>query len=156
MIQLRSTRGLRESSWFGESWEVTRASLAINGDLATRLVHTYPLQSGNFWIHYESRIVWTLNPDISLSRDVTRSSPVLYCEYSRWCRAQCYRFFTSWTQVSSLITCVQLDLASYDYCTTVNNSVQFNYAKRRLDILGLLQKPMTLASFYVGCTNWTP
>ena len=130
----------------GESCEVTRASLAINGDLATGLVHTYPLQSINFWIRYESGIVWTLNPDIFLSSDVARLSPVLYCEYSRWCRAQCYRFFTSWTSVSSLITCVQLDLAM--------TTVQFYCAKRRLDILGLLQQPMILVSF--GCKNWTP
>ena len=50
--------------------------------------HTNPqlfesaLQSGNFWIRYnESRIVWTQNPDIFLSGDVTRSSPILYREY---------------------------------------------------------------------------
>ena len=52
-------------------------------------VHMHPvnpayesaLQSGNFWIRYESGIVWTLNPDIFLSGDVTRSSPVLYRKY---------------------------------------------------------------------------
>ena len=27
--------------------------------------------------------------------DITRSSPVSYREYSRWCRAECFRFFTS-------------------------------------------------------------
>ena len=36
------------------------------------------LQSGNFLIRYESGIVWTLNPNILLSGDVTRLSPVLY------------------------------------------------------------------------------
>ena len=36
------------------------------------------LQRGNFWIRYESGMEWTLNPDIFLSGDVTRSSPVLY------------------------------------------------------------------------------
>ena len=39
------------------------------------------LQSGNFWIRYESGIAWMLNQDIFLSGDVTRSSPVLYREY---------------------------------------------------------------------------
>ena len=38
--------------------------------------------------------------------------PVLYREYSRRCPAQHYRFFTSCTSVSSLITCVQLNLQS--------------------------------------------
>ena len=58
---------------------------------------------------------------------VTRLSPVLYRKYSRRRRAQCYRFFTSWTSVSSLITSLQLNLAMI--------TVHFNYAKRRLDIL---------------------
>ena len=40
-------------------------------------------QRGNFWIATNPEIVWTLNPDILLSTDVTRSSPVLYREYSR-------------------------------------------------------------------------
>ena len=49
--------------------------------------HTNPqlfesaLQRGNFWIRHESEIVWTLNPDILLSGDVTRSSLVVYREY---------------------------------------------------------------------------
>ena len=66
-----------------------------------------------------------------LSSEVTRSSNVLYREYSRRCLAQCYRFFsTSWTLVSSLgKTCAQLNLALI--------TVQFNYAKRRLDILNI-------------------
>ena len=34
------------------------------------------LQSANFWIRYESGIVWTPNSDFFLSGDVTRSSPV--------------------------------------------------------------------------------
>ena len=58
---------------------------------------------------------------------VTRLSPVLYRKYSRRGRAQCYRFFTSWTSVSSLITSLQLNLAMI--------TVHFNCAKRRLDIL---------------------
>ena len=66
-----------------------------------------------------------------LSSEVTRSSNVLYREYSRRCLAQCYHFFsTSWTLVSSLgKTCAQLNLALI--------TVQFNYAKRRLDILNI-------------------
>ena len=40
------------------------------------------LQSANFWIRSESGIGWTLNLDIFLSGHVTRSSPVLYREYS--------------------------------------------------------------------------
>ena len=80
--------------------------------------HTNPqlfesaLQSGNFVNCYESEIVWTLNPDFF--------NP-------RWCRAQCYRFFTSWTSVSILITCVKLNWAII--------TVHFNNTKRRLDIL---------------------
>ena len=50
------------------------------------------LQSGNFWIRYESGIVWTLNPDIFLSGDVTRSSAVLYRE--RQSKMQISRFTT--------------------------------------------------------------
>ena len=46
-----------------------------------------------------------------LSSDFTRWSPVLCREYSRRCWAQCYRFFSFWTSVLSLITCVQLNLA---------------------------------------------
>ena len=62
--------------------------------------HTNPqrfesaLQSGIFLIRYESGIVWTLNPNISLPLDVTRSSPVLYREYSRWLPSAMLRFFT--------------------------------------------------------------
>ena len=44
------------------------------------------LQSGTFWIRYESRIVWTLNPDIFSSGDVTRSHALrrmLCCQYSQ-------------------------------------------------------------------------
>ena len=37
-----------------------------------------------------------------LPSDVTRSSPVLNREYSRWYLEQCYRFFTSGTSASSL------------------------------------------------------
>ena len=39
------------------------------------------LQNWNFWIRYESGIVRMLNPDIFLSGDVTRASPVFYREY---------------------------------------------------------------------------
>ena len=39
------------------------------------------LQSGNFCIRYESRIAWMLKLDIFVSRDVTKSSPVLYTEW---------------------------------------------------------------------------
>ena len=46
-----------------------------------------------------------------LSGDVTRSSPVFYRQYSRWCRPQCHRFFNIWTSVSSLITYVQFNQA---------------------------------------------
>ena len=85
------------------------------------------LQSGNFWIPYEYGIVWTLKRIFFSSSYVTRSSPVLYNEYLRWWWAQCYRSFISWTSVSSPLTCVQLNLA----VITIN----FSYAKRRLDIL---------------------
>ena len=65
------------------------------------------------------------------SVDVTRyDDPVLSLNFSRRRRAQCYRFFSSWTSVSSLITCVQLNLAMI--------TIHFNYAKHRLDILKLL------------------
>ena len=45
-----------------------------------------------------------------LSSDVTLSNPVLRYEYSRRCRAQCFRFFTSLTLGSSLTTCLRLNL----------------------------------------------
>lgn len=53
-----------------------------------RFLHTNPqlfksaLQSGHFWIPYESRIMWMQNKDISSSSNVTRSSPVLL--YHGW------------------------------------------------------------------------
>ena len=67
--------------------------------------------------------MWTVNSDnfFFSSSDVTRSWQVLYREYSRWCRALCFRFFTSKSSVSSLITCVQLNLAIITF--------HFNYAK---------------------------
>ena len=93
---------------------------------------------------YESGIVCTVNPEIYIyifsSSHVTRSRQVLYREYSRWCRAQCFRLFTSKTSVSSLITCVQLNLAII--------TVHFNYAKRR--------RGHSQASFDVVRTNWMP
>ena len=76
---------------------------------------------------YESGIVWILFIQGRVGRGVTRLSPVLYRKYSRRRRAQCYRFFTSWTSVLSLITSLQLNLAMI--------TVHFNCAKRRLDIL---------------------
>ena len=87
-------------------------------------VHTYPVNptyiSATFRIRSKE---WTFFNTLRIryrvsnksgyfvSGDVTRSSPILYPEYSRWCRVQCYRFFTSWTLFSGLITCVQLSLA---------------------------------------------
>ena len=102
-------------------------------------------QRGNFWMSYESGIVWTVNPDIYIyiyfsSSHVTRSRQVLYREYSRWCRAQRFRLFTSKTSVSSPITCAQLNLAII--------TVHFNYAKR--------WRGHSQASFDVGRTNCMP
>ena len=90
---------------------------------------------------YESGIVWTANLDIFFSSShVTRSRQVLYREYSRWSRAQCFRLFASKTSVSSLIACVQLNLAII--------TVHFNYAKR--------WRGHSQASLDVGRTNWLP
>ena len=80
---------------------------------------------------YESGIVWTVNPHIYISFSST---------HTRWCRAQCFRLFTSKTSVSSLITWVQLNLAII--------TVHFNYAKR--------WRVHSLASFDVGRTNRMP
>ena len=48
----------------------------------TPSVHTYPVnpayEPATFWMRSPG---WTLDPDICLSGDVTRSSPVLYREY---------------------------------------------------------------------------
>ena len=122
--------------------------------------HTNPqlsesaLQRGNFWMSYESGIMWTLSLNHTypspnrwgaLGRETRRVRgwrrmtfqtlwvgakshfcgrkirifpytvtfcPVLYREYSRRCLAQYYRFFTSCTSVSSLITFVQVNLQS--------------------------------------------
>ena len=79
---------------------------------------------------YEWGIVWTVNPDIY----------VFSSSHTRWCRAQCFRLFTSKTSVSSLITWMQLNLA----IITVN----FNYAKR--------WRGHSQASFDVGRTNCMP
>ena len=91
------------------------------------------------WKFLNTPRVWALNPDI-FSGDVTRSSPVLYRKYSRRCWAQCYRFFTSWTSVSSLITCLQFNLAMI--------TIHFNYARQTVG-------RHFEASFHVGRTNWT-
>ena len=93
-----------------------------------------------FNIRYESGIVWTLNPNIAFFffHPVT-SQDRAHHECSRRCRAQCYRFFTFYTSVSSLITCVQLNLAMI--------TVHFNYAKQRLDILKLL----SMSDWRIGC-----
>ena len=97
----------------------------------------YYIRIRKFWIRspewkflntlYESGIVWIFFIQGRVGRGVTRLSPVLYRKYSRRRRAQCYRFFTSWTSVSSLITSLQFYLAMI--------TVHFNCAKRRLDIL---------------------
>ena len=94
--------------------------------------HTNPqlfesaLQSGNFLIRYESEIMLTLNLDIFLSGDVTRLSPVLYLS-----AVLSLLYLASWNLVSSLITCVQLNLAMM--------TVQWHYE----------------VSIHVGRTNWT-
>ena len=60
-------------------------------------------------------------------------------EYSRWCRAQCYRFFTSRTTVSRLITCRPYDLTMI--------SVQFNSIETlRLRFFGISSEPQTSRS----------
>ena len=53
------------------------------------------------WVKTESLFSVKV-PDIVLTSDVTRSSPVLYREYSRWCRAQ-YHLFGSWSPVGDPI-----------------------------------------------------
>ena len=81
-------------------------------------VHTYPVypayesvrQTGNFWIRYESGIAWTLIPDMFLSSDVTTSSPVLYHEYSRRCRARWVIACTLLGLQIQVITCGLLNL----------------------------------------------
>jgi len=133
-----------------EYWQTdspsTRIRIFFNPQLSSfgiRLPSTVSGECGirirKFWIHspewkflntlYEPGTVWTaLNPGIfypvGASQDRAQFS---YREYSRRRRAQCYRFFTSWTSVSSLITCAPLNLTMI--------TVHFNYAKRRLDIL---------------------
>ena len=82
-------------------------------------VHTYPVrpayesvrQTGNFLIRYESAIAWTLIPDMFLSSDVTTSSPVLYHEYSRRCRARWVIASTLHGLQFQVITCGLLNLA---------------------------------------------
>ena len=54
---------------------------SVSGESGSRRIRKFlnPLfQSANSWIRYESGIVWTPNPDIFSSGDITRSSPVLY------------------------------------------------------------------------------
>ena len=83
--------------------------------------------------------MWTLNPNIAFFFHPVTSQDRAHHECSRRCRAQCYRFFTFYTSVSSLITCVQLNLAMI--------TVHFNYAKQRLDILKLL----SMSDWRIGC-----
>ena len=94
----------------GHSDSANRPGYEAAGESHEGPVHTYPdilfLSGFGFRLHVsgESGIrvlspewkylntlwsgnVWTLNPDILLSTDVTRSSPVLCHEYSRRCRA---------------------------------------------------------------------
>ena len=100
-------------------------------------VHTYPVnpayESATFWIRspewkflnelwIRNRVDGKFGNFFFSSSDVTRSRQVIYREYSRWCRAKCFRFFTSKSSVSSLITCVQLNLTII--------TVHFSYAWR--------------------------
>ena len=83
-------------------------------------------QSRNFWIRYEYGIVWTPNPDIFLSSDVTRS-----CVFKMVLSAMLsLLYFLDFNFESKYITCRLCDLAMI--------TVHLNYSKRRLDILKLL------------------
>ena len=63
-------------------------------------------------------------------------------EYSRRCRAQCYRFFTSRTTVSRLITCRPYDLTMI--------TVQFNSIETlRLRFFGISSEPQTSRSHVI-------
>ena len=99
-------------------------------------VHTYQdiFESATFSlrIRLPSTRIWCIrhtNPQVFESA-LQSGNFLIRHESSRRCRAECYRCFTSWTSVSSLITCMLLNLAMI--------TVHFNYAKRRLDILELL------------------
>ena len=65
-----------------------------------------------------SGIAWTLNPFFFLSSvDVTRyDDPVLSLNFSRRRRAQCYRFFSSWTFSFKYYNVCAVK-PSYDHCT---------------------------------------
>ena len=96
-------------------------------------VHTYQdiFESATFSlrIRLPSTRIWCIrhtNPQVFESA-LQSGNFLIRHESSRRCRAECYRCFTSWTSVSSLITCMLLNLAMI--------TVHLNYAKRRLDIL---------------------
>ena len=98
--------------------------------------HTNPqlfepaLQSGNFLIHYESGIVWTLNPSIFLSLDITRSSPVLHREYSRWLPSAMFLFFSFFLLISSLTTCMPLNPRGSEELFVILIEVKFHLWNR--------------------------
>ena len=96
-----------------------------------------------FGIRYGSGIVWTpLNPDIYIFFISWHNSSFPCAEYSRWCLAQCYRFFTSRTTVSRIITCRPYDLTMI--------TVQFNSIETlRLRFFGISSEPQTSRSHVI-------
>ena len=90
-------------------------------------------------------LVWTpQNPDIFFIswRNKIKHNSFPCAEYSRLCRAQCYRFFTSRTTVSRLITCRPYDLTMI--------SVQFNSIETlRLRFFGISSEPQTPRSHVI-------
>ena len=73
------------------SWKINpqNSEVHLRRPFIAASVLTYPVNPAykicsperNFLIRYESGIVWTLNPNILLSGDVTGLSPVLYLRY---------------------------------------------------------------------------
>ena len=102
-----------------------RYAVSFERQMLDKNVIIYPHVSGYFWIRNFSladssptrirynqqlfvsalqseNVEYAMKSVIFSSSDVTRSSPVLYSEYSRRCRTQCYGFFTSWTSISGV------------------------------------------------------
>ena len=123
-----------------------RYAVSFERQMLGKNVIIYPHVSGYFWIRNFSladssptrirynqqlfvsalqseNVEYAMKSVIFSSSDVTRSSPVLYSEYSRRCRTQCYGFFTSWTSISS----VQLADVGEWIRIRVDGQIRFEY-----------------------------
>ena len=139
---LERTRRPRRRGW---SYLIGPLGIRLPSTRIRCIQHTNPqlhesaLQSGNFWINYESGIVWMLNPDMFFIRWRHQFEP---CSLP-WINNTVIQrnvissfYFLDFSFKSHIMSTVK---PSYDYSVHVKTAaLQFE------------------ASFHVGRTNWTP